>query len=102
MSNEVIVYVVGGFVWIVGLVIATRPKSRARDIVLEYFKWTVGIALGLLVFAPIDLLPFTSWDGVLIGIGAAVAVFSAVSDGENREQEKLFEAVNKHKPAKGE
>lgn len=102
MSNEVIVYVVGGFVWIAGLVIATRPKSRARDIVLEYFKWTVGIALGLLVFAPVDLLPFTSWDGVLLGIGACVAVFSAVRDGETREQLALFGLDKEQKPAEGE
>lgn len=102
MSNEVIVYVVGGLVWIVGLVIATRPKSRARDIVLEYFKWTVGIALGLLVFAPIDLLPFTSWDGVLLGIGASAAVLSAVSDGDTRRQNALFGLDNEKKPAEGE
>lgn len=102
MSNEVIVYIVGGLVWIIGLFIFTRPKSRGWTMAREYFKWTLGVSLVFLAIAPIDLLPFTSWDGVLLGIGAAASVFSAVTDGENREQERLFGAGKEHKPAEGE
>lgn len=103
MSNEVIVYVVGGLVWIVALFVATRPKSRARNIVLEFFKWTVGLGLGFLALSPLDLLPFTSWDGVLLGIGAFAAVFSAIEDGETRRHRAMF-GFDKEPPkqAKGE
>jgi hypothetical protein len=102
MSNEMIVYVVGGLVWIIGLFIFTRPKSRGWTMAREYFKWTLGIALGFLAIAPIDLLPFTSWDGVLLGLGAAISVVSAVSDGERREQKTLCGADKEHKSAEGE
>ncbi len=44
-------------VFIVFLVLMAMPKSKLRDIVLEYLGWGTAAVSGVSVISPIDIIP---------------------------------------------